>query len=92
MAIFAVIGSDEPEKLEKRIHEEFPEQYYMIGEGQWFVSGQLTTKEVYDKITQEGTPQEDLFRFIIIPVPNYWGWHSNDTWEWLHVRRETQKA
>lgn len=92
MAIYAIIGSDEPEKLEKRVQAEFPDQFYRIDEGQFFVSGQLTTKEAYDKITREGTLDEDVFRFIVIPVSNYWGYHSNDTWEWLHVRREAQKS
>lgn len=85
MAIFAVVGSDQPEKLEAIIKEKFPDQYCNIGIGQWFIyTEKMTTQEAAEAIGIDGNQG----KLIVIPVSNYWGFHFNNTWEWLEKRDE----
>jgi hypothetical protein len=82
MAIFAVLGSNEPEKLKAIIEDKFPENLE-FSKGQWFVSAsKATTQEVSERIGDNG----ENGIFIVIPVNNYWGLHSNHTWEWLEKK------
>lgn len=82
MAIFAVLGSNEPEKLSEIIKDKFPE-HLALGDSQWLVSDQkATTQEVSERIGDNG----DNGVFIVIPVNNYWGCHYNHTWEWIATR------
>jgi hypothetical protein len=85
MAIYALVGSDSPTLLESAVKKHFPE-HFQIGDGQWLVKASLTTKEVSDKVGDDG----QTGMFITIPVTNFWGYHNVDTWEWikLHLSKE----
>ncbi len=82
MAIFAVFGSSDPDKLNASITSKFSESY-SVGYGQWLVSeSSATTQEISEKIGDKG----ETGSFIVIPVNNYWGRHSANTWEWIQGR------
>lgn len=82
MAIFAVIGSNQPEKLDEIIKNNFHD-HYALGNGQWLVAEpKATTQEVSAKIGDEG----ENGIFIVIPVNNFWGRHYSTTWEWLQQK------
>lgn len=83
MATFVVLGSSNPEKLDKSINENFPERY-SLGVGQWLVAVEstLTTKEVSELIDGNGAAGS----FVVFPVNNYWGRHSPNTWEWIQKK------
>jgi hypothetical protein len=80
MAIFAVFGASDPEILDNLIAVNFDHKF-KLNDGEWFVSVEpgTTTKEVASKISSDGSAG----RCVIVPVTNYWGWHTSDTWEWL---------
>lgn len=82
MAIFAVFGSGDPEKLNESITKNFND-FYQVGSGQWLISEpSATTKEVSGKIGDNG----ETGTFIVVPVNNYWGRHAANTWEWIKGR------
>lgn len=82
MAVFAVLGSDEPEKLDSKIKSVFEDSLH-LGTGQWLISEpKLTTKEVSLKIGDDGS----MGTFVVVPVNNYWGRHYSATWEWLQKK------
>jgi hypothetical protein len=84
MAIFAVIAPAANENLETAVKAQFPDNYYPIAPGQFFVSGErLTTSKVHQLL---GVSGGGVGRVLILPVRNYTGWHAKDMWEWLEAQ------
>jgi hypothetical protein len=86
MAIFAVIAPGDAPELKAAITEHFPDRFYEIAPGQFFISvRKLTTAQVSDKL---GLPKGQLGRGMVLHITNWNGWHSKNVWEWLAVQNK----
>jgi hypothetical protein len=84
MTIFAVITPPDNQKLaalEAAVNEKFSGRVYKIATGQFAVSADnITTQQVGERL---GVGTGDLGFVLILPISNYYGWHSRNLWEWL---------
>ncbi|MEW6775059.1 MAG: hypothetical protein AB1405_02085 [Bdellovibrionota bacterium] len=80
MAIFAIIELAHEGELQKKIEEEFPGNFFQVGDGHWLVSSGGTAEEIGRKIKldQAGMPST-----IVYNLSGYWGRASVQIWEWL---------
>lgn len=84
MSIFALLCDLPNEGIEPSLAAAFPDRWYKIASGQYFIStGRLTAKQVSIKL---GLPDGKLGRAVVLSVSNYSGWHSKDMWTWLNVQ------
>ncbi|WP_430454977.1 hypothetical protein [Rheinheimera sp.] len=83
MAIYAVIGSDDPEKLGEHLINKFgSSEVLSISNGQWLLSTQQTTNEVFAHIGEDGENGD----FLLFPVKHYAGFQEASVWEWLESK------
>jgi hypothetical protein len=81
MTIFAVIAPGDSPALKAAIAEHYPESYYEVAPGQFFISTKkTTTSQVSEKL---GLPKNEVGRAMVLHVTNWNGWHSKNVWEWL---------
>jgi hypothetical protein len=85
MAIFAILGSNDLEKLGTSIADHYPGQFFKLTESQWFVfvDHGMTTVEVSDKI---GITTGDGLNGVVLGINSYWGRATKQLWEWLASR------
>ena len=102
--IVATTKSDQDIVLEARISEQFPNDNYELGRGQWLVSYSGTAKDLYSKLTPEYVkerekaaleplPAESVNRIplsstVVFGVGGYWGVAPRDMWEWIAAKLE----
>ena len=81
MANFIVIPlSTDKESLNKAISEKFGNACYCLSNGDWLVSYVGTSKQLSDDL---GLSDGETGSAIVINFSGYWGYASNDIWEWL---------
>ncbi len=81
--LFAVIASDNPEKLKARIIDLFPDTNLSVGDGQWLLVGasSMTTAEVAQKLSISS--DESVSGAMVLSVNGYFGRAPMSIWEWL---------
>jgi len=88
MALFVVLALDNSASvIEASIAKEFPEDYYKIEPGKWFVKAQLVTaKQVSDRIGITNDQNADGFTGVVLGVRGYFGRAPQDMWEWIAAK------
>ena len=91
-----IIVSKHPENddgITKAIGAALPDNFYEIGRGQWLVSFDGTSKELFSHVFPDNmtllTRQGGL---IVLGTTGYWGRSPTDTWEWLASRSGAKGA
>jgi hypothetical protein len=83
MALFAILAPLDNAKIGEAIEQAFPSEFFSVSNGQWFVSGTGTPKEISDRI---GITDGKNGAGIVVAVSSYWGRSSPDLWPWLSAR------
>lgn len=87
MTVFAVIASNDPVALEKKISGNFATQdFHKVDEKTWLVSPPVnivTAKELVDFL---GISSGAAGRVLVLLVSSYYGYHARDTWDWLTAK------
>jgi hypothetical protein len=78
------------ETIKSLIVQHFPTDYYDIGRGQWIVAFSGTAKELFETLIPDG--QEDAILptsggTVVFGISGYWGFTTEDLWEWMTVKR-----
>ena len=85
MKIFAIMAPAHSDTLKAAIASNFPERWYEVFPGQFFVAA-AKSKTSAEVAATLGLSGGSLGRAIVLPVSNWHGWHSKDTWEWLNAQ------
>ncbi|WP_270828941.1 hypothetical protein [Aeromonas sp. QDB20] len=87
MSVFAVITSNEPEKLGALIPAKLaPQDFHKVDDRTWFVNAPgtiVTPKELSDFL---GVSQGAAGLVLVLHITTYYGYHSKETWDWLTVK------
>lgn len=86
MTIFLVASGEPSKTLDGFLNKNFPDNVFQVAGDQWFVSAELTTEGLYHSIYPEKSKRR-FGRILIISAGNYFGWHNNDLWEWLELKK-----
>ncbi len=86
MSLFMVVTKYESNDaaIGKSVAENFPDNHYEIGRGQWLVAYSGTTRELYDKLFPDNA--ESLPRIgglVVFGISGYYGRSPLDMWEWM---------
>ncbi|HGM6897102.1 hypothetical protein I5K96_07950 [Serratia marcescens] len=88
MSLFVVVASSDAEKAEAKLKEKFePQNLHEADNNTWFVSAPesiVTPKELFDHLEfADGAAG----RVLIFMLTSYYGYHFEDTWNWLTAKR-----
>ena len=91
MALFVVMAfSDTVTQVAAKVQQKFPNDFYQIEPGKWFVSSALVTaKQVSDDL--EITVPDDTnatTRGVVVAVRGYYGRGPRDMWEWVAAKEK----
>ncbi len=94
MALFVVLALDKSAStIEAAIAKEFPENYYKIEPGKWFVAAKLiTAKQMSDRLGITNDENDDGLTGVVITVRGYFGRGSQDMWEWVAAKSKKDSA
>jgi hypothetical protein len=81
MAVFAVIGSANPEAVKKAVVRQYGASHYEFASNMWFISDTGTTKDIADKLGI--TASEDGTLGVVLQVGAYSGRATGTAWTWL---------
>jgi len=87
MNTYAIVSVDKPDELLKRLSDKFPDNYLELGNGAWFVAANITTQQVTETLNFAGDNEEPSIRAIVFAIGSYYGYHDQNTWEWLELKR-----
>ena len=87
MKLYAVLVESKNEEIAEAIREKFPKAHYDFKDGQWFVAGEGTAREICDRLGASGG---DLDSIVVVAVDGYYGYAQTDLWEWMRVSMERQ--
>ena len=88
MRIFALLTDPVNENLEKAIKRDFSDRHYDFGDGQWFIAGNGTATQIYNKLSREEDKGCDIGSVVVLSILNWHGYASTDLWDWLISVRE----
>ena len=83
MRIYAVLSDTDNQNLEKAIKGEFPGKYYDFGDGQWFVAGNGTAQQIYEKLSLDEDKYGDVGSVVVLSILGYGGYASTNMWDWM---------
>jgi len=86
MALFAVIAPPDNSRIGSVIENVFEGRYQRVWNGQWFVSGTGTSKDICDQL---GISDGTNGAAIVVRVSSYWGRANPDLWPWLASKLES---
>ena len=84
MAIFLVLADDAGRGLGGVIARKFPNDHKAISQGQWAVAADMTAQSLCEHL---GASDGEFGRILVSPITSYYGWHSNDLWDWLKLKK-----
>lgn len=84
MALFLIATKEPNEGLEQALKNKFGDDVRRIAGGQWLVSSESPTRDLYEEIDTEGGLWGNS---IIVTVGNYYGWNDPSIWEWIESKR-----
>ncbi len=87
MRLYAVLVEPNNEEIAKAIRQEFRDAHYDFKDGQWFVAGEGTAKQICDRLGASGG---DLDSIVVVSVSGYFGYAQTDLWEWMAASRERE--
>lgn len=87
MKLYAVLVEPNNEEIAEAIRREFGGAHYDFKDGQWFVAGDGTAKQICDKL---GASSGDLDSIVVVSISGYFGYAQSDLWEWMAASRERQ--
>lgn len=88
MPVFAVSGQSDT-LLAQALKTVYPDSHRQVWPGLYFVIDEVTTQQVGEKLgISDGSKG---FVFICSLAANYWGFGPKDAWEWLDLKRKTDK-
>jgi len=81
MAVFSVIATSNPEKVQAAITARYGANHFAFSPTAWFVSDSGTSKDVADRIglTSGGIEATG----VVLSFTGYSGWAKGDAWAWL---------
>ena len=90
MAVFVVL-SDEPNKqLYDKIKEVYPNDHFALSDRSWLVSADAISRVVSGSLgitTEDDTvPQGAMGMAVVFTINGYYGFHNQDTWEWISLK------
>lgn len=83
MRIYALLSDPVNDSLEKAIKGEFSDRYYNFGDGQWFIAGQGTAAQIYEKLSKDEDKYGDIGSVVVLSILGYHGFASNNLWDWM---------
>lgn len=91
MAVFMIVPTEDPQRLERLVCREFPEEkdrYILPGKQACYVKFSGTTKELSEKLDLQGIKKEGdrPCPAVITIVTGYGGYAPSALWEWLNSR------
>lgn len=84
MIIYAVLPEVDTQALDGRIFSLFQGNCRKIATAQWLVAANLTAQGVSELI---GLEKGTYGRTVVLGVDSYYGWHLNDVWDWISLKR-----
>ena len=86
MPVFAILTESvsDDETIESKLQENYSDNFYRLGEHQWLVDANDTTKEVSEIL---GSNSEEKLTFVVFKVESYYGNHYQNLWDWLALPR-----
>ncbi len=82
MTVFVVLTPTD--RADAAIQTTFPGEFLKVAGGQWLVAaGGMTTQEITGRL---GAETGDKGQVIVLAVSSYWGWHTNNIWEWIRTK------
>jgi hypothetical protein len=87
MAVFAILGTNNLEKLGAAIATQYEGQFFKLSESHWFIFDKGTSVEVSNKL---GITKEDGLNGVVLGISSYWGRANKQLWEWLSSREAPQ--
>ena len=88
MTIFAVIATNQQEKLGAAIAKIYPENHIRINAESWLVSSEGTSNELSDKL---GVTDGSNGSAVVLSVSGYYGRAPTSIWEWMKAKWGTGK-
>ena len=88
MPVFAVAAMDD-EKAAEAIQEVYPDSHKRLWPGLWFVADDATTQQVSKKLGIADGLRGSVF--ICSLSTNYWGFGPKDAWEWVALKRTSDR-
>lgn len=90
MTVFAVIAPSSNAELDGAIRARFPDAFYQIAPGQYFISAnRMTAGQLMDRLD---IAKGGMGRALILRVGSYTGWHAKDMWDWLAAQLSPPQA
>lgn len=91
MAVFLITLQSEPsDAMAQAIREHYGDDNSLrISDLAWFVDDKeaIVPQSVTHRLLDGNPDQSNPYGpYIVSTVNSYWGYHSNQTWEWLKVR------
>jgi hypothetical protein len=86
MTVF-IVATTHPEYdsvLKNRFTEQFPNDYYEIGRGQFLVAFNGTARTLYTNLIEDKQPAVSYC--VIFGINGYYGITSMDVWEWMSAK------
>jgi hypothetical protein len=79
-------------KLEAKIKEKFPDDYYKYSGNQWFLCAGGTSIDI-SRTLEIADPDKDklsgaMGTAAVLAVSSYYGYETADMWDWLKVKWE----
>jgi hypothetical protein len=85
MQVFAVFHLSNPTVVAEAIRTRFPNDHYALGNNEWLVaSNGVTSKEIGDVL---GISDGRNGYGIVVAMNSYWGWATNNIWEWVSLKK-----
>lgn len=83
--IFAIIGAEPTQAIERAIKAKFPDDYLEVGTGQWLVADEGTSVSVTQKL---GLADKDhpTGSALVLAVSSYYGRKGPVVWEWIRSK------
>jgi hypothetical protein len=87
MALFIIVAIDSAAALEAKIQQLYPNDYYEIAQGKWFVvSPMVTAKQLSAHLEITPSPPAEGMRAVVVSVRGYFGRGPKDMWEWVAAK------
>ena len=83
MAIFVVVADSDNPAIGAAIAKNYPQDHYKLNGHSWLVSADTLSKTLSETI---GLSDGDLGWAVVFAMDAYWGYHSNETWEWIKLK------
>ena len=85
MQVYAVLHLSNPTAVEDALRSHFLNDHRPLGNNEWLVASRaVTSKEISDAL---GISDGRNGYGIVIAMNGYWGWATNDIWEWIAAKK-----